>query len=61
MDLTEILERVDELHDDGATLLLSRRFILLQVELQIVASTVLQNCAEPEKYSILDSIYSYTE
>lgn len=46
-NLVEILESVDELHDDGASLLLGHRLILLQVEIQIVASTVLQHCAEP--------------
>lgn len=53
-DLTEILECVDELHDNGASLLLRHRLILLQVEIQIIACTVLQNCAEPVKYITSD-------
>lgn len=46
-NLVEILEGVNDLHDNRAALLLSHQLILLQVEVQIVAFTVLQHCAEP--------------
>lgn len=46
-NLIEVLEGIDELHDDGAALLLSHRFVLLQVEIQVIAFTVLEYCAEP--------------
>lgn len=46
-DLVEVLEGVDNLHDDGAALLLGHQLILLQVEVQVVAFAVLQHCAEP--------------
>lgn len=46
-DLVEVLEGVDDLHDDGASLLFSHQLMLLQVEVQIIAFTVLQHCAEP--------------
>lgn len=46
-NLVEVLEGVDDLHDDRAALLLAHQLILLQVEVQIIAFTVLQHCAEP--------------
>lgn len=46
-DLIEVLEGVNNLHDDGAALFLRHKLVLLQVEVQVVALTVLQNCAEP--------------
>lgn len=46
-NLIEVLEGIDELHDDGAALLLRHRFVLLQVEIQVIAFTVLEYCAEP--------------
>lgn len=46
-NLVEVLEGVDYLHDDGAALLLAHQLILLQVEVQVIAFTVLQHCAEP--------------
>lgn len=46
-DLVEVLERVDDLHDDGAALLLRHELVLLQVEVQVVALAVLQHRAEP--------------
>lgn len=46
-DLIEVLEGVYNLHDDGAALFLWHKLVLLQVEVQVVALTVLQNCAEP--------------
>ncbi len=46
-NLVEVLEGVDNLHDNGAALLLGHQLILLQVEVQIIAFTVLQHCAEP--------------
>lgn len=47
VNLVEVLEGVDNLHDDRATLLLGHQLILLQVEVQVVAFAVLQNGAEP--------------
>lgn len=46
-DLVEVLEGVDDLHDDRAALLLRHQLILLQVEVQVIAFAVLQHCAEP--------------
>lgn len=46
VNLVEVLESVDDLHDDGATLLLAHQLILLQVEIQVVAFAVLQHSAE---------------
>lgn len=45
-NLIEVLEGVDELHDDGAALLLSQRLVLFQVRVQVVSCAVLQHCAE---------------
>lgn len=47
LDLVEVLESVDDLHDNRAAFLLRHQLILLQVEVQIVAVAVLQHCAEP--------------
>lgn len=47
-DLVEVLERVDDLHDDGASLFLRHQFVLLQVKVQVVSFAVLQHRAEPE-------------
>lgn len=46
-NLVEVLEGIDNLHDNRATLLLSHKLMLLQVKVQIIAFTVLQHCAEP--------------
>lgn len=46
-DLIEVLEGVDDLHDDGAALLLRHELVLFQVEVQVVALTILQHRAEP--------------
>jgi len=46
-DLVEILQSVDDLHDDRAAFLLRHQLVLLQVEVQVVALTVLQDGAEP--------------
>lgn len=48
-NLIEVLEGVNDLHDNRAALLLGHQLILLQVEVQIVALTVLQHCAEPAR------------
>lgn len=48
-NLVEVLKGVDDLHDNRAALLLGHQLILLQVEVQIVAFTVLQHCAEPAR------------
>lgn len=48
-DLIEVLERVDDLHDDGAALLLCHQLVLLQVEVQVIALAVLQHSAKPAK------------
>lgn len=45
-DLIEILESINDLHDDGAALFLRHKLVLFQVEVQIIALAVLQNCAE---------------
>lgn len=47
VNLVEVLERVDDLHDNRAAFLLTHQLILLQIEVQIVAFTILQYCAEP--------------
>lgn len=48
-NLVEVLEGVDNLHDNRAALLLGHQLILLQVEVQVIALTVLQHCAEPAR------------
>ena len=47
LDLIQISQRVHNLHDDGASLFLRHELVLLQVEVQVVAFTVLQHRAEP--------------
>ena len=47
-DLVEVLKCVDDLHDDGARLLLRHQLVLLQVEVQIVPLAELKNRAEPD-------------
>lgn len=44
--IVEILERADELHDDGSGLLLWYGLVLLEVEVQVVAVAVLEHRAE---------------
>lgn len=46
-DLVEVLQGVNNLHDDGAALFLRHEFVLLQVEVQVVPLAVLQHCAKP--------------
>ena len=46
-DLVKILEGVDNLHYDGAALLLRHELVLLQIEVKVVPLTILQNRAEP--------------
>lgn len=46
-DLIEVLEGVNNLHDDGAAFFLWHKLMLLQVEVQVIALAVLQDCAEP--------------
>ena len=46
-DLVKILEGVDNLHYDGAALLLRHQLVLLQIEVKVVPLTILQNRAEP--------------
>lgn len=46
-DLIQVLEGVYDLHDDGASFFLWHEFVLLQVEVQVIALTVLQDRAEP--------------
>lgn len=46
-DLIEVLEGVHNLHDDGAALFLWHKLVLFQVEVQVIALAVLQDCAEP--------------
>lgn len=49
VNLVEVLESVNDLHDDRAAFFLSHQLILLQVEVQVVAFAVLQHCAEPAR------------
>lgn len=46
-DFVEVTQSADDLHDNGARLLLRHQLVLLQVEVQVVAFTELQNSAEP--------------
>lgn len=46
-DLIQVLEGINDLHDDGASFFLWHKFVLLQVEVQVIALTVLQDRAEP--------------
>lgn len=46
-DLVEVLQGVDDLHDDRAALFLRHELVLLQVEVQVIAFAVFQHCAEP--------------
>ena len=46
-DLIEVLQGIDNLHNDGAALFLRHELVLLQVEVQVVALAVLQDGAEP--------------
>ena len=46
-DFVEVLERADRLHDDGARLLLANTFVLLEMEVEVVAFAVLEHRAEP--------------
>lgn len=46
-DFVEVAQGADYLHDNGACLLLRHQLVLLQVEVQVVAFTELQNCTEP--------------
>lgn len=45
-DLIEVLEGVNNLHNDGAALFLWHELVLLQIEVQVIALAVLQDCAE---------------
>lgn len=46
-DFIEVAQGADDLHDNGACLLLWHQLVLLQVEVQVVAFTELQDSAEP--------------
>lgn len=45
-DLIEVSEGVDYLHDDGASLFLRHQLVLLQIEIEIIPLTELENSAE---------------
>lgn len=45
-DLIEVSEGVDYLHDDGASLFLRHQLVLLQIKVQIISLTELENSAE---------------
>lgn len=47
LDLIEVAQGADDLHDNGACLLLRHQLVLLQVEVQVVAFTELQDSTEP--------------
>ena len=47
LDLVQVSQCVDDLHDDGPRLLLRHELVLLQVEVQVVALAELQHRAEP--------------
>lgn len=57
-NLVEVLEGIDNLHYNRAALLLGHQLILLQVEVQIIAFTVLQHCAEPARGEATDHLGS---
>ena len=46
-DFVEVAQGADNLHDNGARLLLRHQLVLLQVEVQVVSFTELQDCTEP--------------
>lgn len=48
-DFVEVAQGADDLHDDGASLLLRHQLVLLQVEVQVIAFTELQDSTEPER------------
>ena len=47
LDLVQVSQCIHDLHDDRACLLLRHELVLLQVEVQVIALTVLQHRAEP--------------
>lgn len=49
LDFIEVFESGDRLHNDGPRLFLLYAFVLLQVEVQVIALTVLKHSAEAEK------------
>lgn len=49
LDFVEVAQRADNLHDDGASLLLRHQLVLLQVEVQVVAFAELQDGTEAEE------------
>lgn len=46
-DLVEVAQGADNLHDDGAGLLLCHQLVLFQVEVQVISFAELQHCTEP--------------
>lgn len=46
-DLVEVAQGADDLHDNGARLLLRHQLVLFQVEVQVVSFAELQNRTEP--------------
>ena len=48
-DLIEVSQGADNLHDDGASLLLWHQLVLFKIEVQVVSFTELQHCTEPER------------
>ena len=49
LDLVEVLERADSLNDDRSCFLFSKTLVLLEIEIKVVALTVPENRAEPDK------------
>lgn len=48
-DFVEVAQGADDLHDDGACLLLRHQLVLLQVKVQVIAFAELQDSTEPER------------
>lgn len=48
-DFVEVTQGADNLHDDGASLFLGHQLILLQVEVQVISFTELEDCAESDE------------
>lgn len=46
-DFIEVAQRADDLHDNGASLLLWHQLVLFQVEVQVIPFAELQHGTEP--------------
>lgn len=59
LDLIEVAQGADDLHNDGAGLLLRHQFVLLQVEVQVVSFAELEDCTEPERKANVFCFFSF--